>query len=317
MAEKYPLVARSKTATKWRDGWGFEVAGLSFATVILLATFTINGFAGAGDPSSFGFSNSTGNISDEYYTAVTPAGWTFSLWGIIYFGQALWILYAWTIVCRPWTKRTIFPAIYLIYSFTNICNITWLYLWGNDYIQVAFPFLFLVSISLWCSFGVQTFYLKRVASSPPNERLNEFKFDYYLSQIIVVNGIAIYATWTTIANLINLSAVLEYYGDYDGVNIGTIALSLLAFELSIYFILENIILDKLHRFVFIVYPVVIWALSGVISAQGTDERNGIFSVVLLSLTCVLLVIRCVLWIIYIFGFRPISSTKLFKYKHVV
>ncbi len=33
------------------------------------------------------FPKSTGNISDTFYTDITPAGWTFSIWGFIYTWQ--------------------------------------------------------------------------------------------------------------------------------------------------------------------------------------------------------------------------------------
>lgn len=315
MSDKSPLVSRSKcNGEGWRKGWLFEVLCLSLTTLILIATFIVNGLAAAPDPSAFGFEYNTGNVSNEFYNDVTPAGWTFSIWGLIYAAQAIWILYAWMQVFRPRANRTIFPGIYLIYAFTNTCNIIWLYLWGNGYVQAAFPFLFCLSISLWCSFGVQSFYLNRIAAKPPTDRLKEFKIDYYLTQFVVINGMVIYDTWTTVATLINLAAVIQYYGNVDGTTVGTIILSILTIEVVVYFILEAI-LDQLHRFVFIVYPVIIWALSGVLSAQGIDKRNGIFTAVLLALTCLLFVLRGIMWIIFAI-YRPQNSTRLFSYKEV-
>ena len=46
------------------------------------------------------YQSDTGNISDVYSTQITPAGWAFSIWGVIYTWQALWLLYAWTFVFR-------------------------------------------------------------------------------------------------------------------------------------------------------------------------------------------------------------------------
>jgi hypothetical protein len=38
--------------------------------------------------------SSPGDQSDKYYLEVTPAGWTFSIWGFIYAWQAAWVLYS-------------------------------------------------------------------------------------------------------------------------------------------------------------------------------------------------------------------------------
>ncbi|OPL20582.1 hypothetical protein AM593_09251, partial [Mytilus galloprovincialis] len=37
------------------------------------------------------FKNTTGDISDKYYTQITPAGWTFSIWGVIYTWQGIFM----------------------------------------------------------------------------------------------------------------------------------------------------------------------------------------------------------------------------------
>lgn len=33
------------------------------------------------------FINTTGGVSDQYSIEITPSGWTFSIWGVIYFWQ--------------------------------------------------------------------------------------------------------------------------------------------------------------------------------------------------------------------------------------
>ena len=46
------------------------------------------------------FTQSTGAVSDENYLEITPAGWTFSIWGFIYAWQVLWIAYGLSTICR-------------------------------------------------------------------------------------------------------------------------------------------------------------------------------------------------------------------------
>ncbi|TMS16843.1 hypothetical protein E3U43_014136 [Larimichthys crocea] len=65
----------------------------------------------------------------------------------------------------------------------------------------------------------------------------------------------------------------------------------------VWFILENLVLDKHVRYILITYPVVIWALTGNMDKNydvESNNRNGIFIIVLLALASVLFVFRIVL-----------------------
>ena len=46
------------------------------------------------------FKNNTGDISDKFYLNITPASWTFSIWGFIFTWQLLWIIYTLSTICR-------------------------------------------------------------------------------------------------------------------------------------------------------------------------------------------------------------------------
>ena len=311
------LIKENELPAKTKKISVLEIISLSLTSVILLATFVVNGLAASNDASKFGFKNGTINVSDEFYTEITPAGWTFSIWGIIYAWQVLWILYGWSFVFRPSFTKTITPVVYLLYGFTNICNIIWSYLWGNEYPQVAFPFIFLIAVSLWTAVGVEVVYLYK--QPPSSDHSKWFKLDFYITQIVVVNGLAIYGTWVTIATLINFSIILEYYADLNGTDVDTAALSILSFLLLLYFVLENTILDRFLRLVFIVYLVVIWALSGVLSAHFGDDdenrRNSIFTLVLLIVTIILFIIRAIMWVMFAF-FRPWITSRRHSFKPV-
>ena len=70
--------------------------------------------------------------------------------------------------------------------------------------------------------------------------------------ILPVNGMFIYATWTTIASLVNLAVVVQYSHDVSATNSGTISLSLLLAALVVYFILENTVFYRFLQYVFTV-----------------------------------------------------------------
>ena len=122
----------------------------------------------------------------------------------------------------------------------------------------------------------------------------KLNFNPNFARYLVLNGMAIYGTWITVANLINLDIVLEYYGNFTAANAGTLSLVLLGADVVIYFILENTILHEFSRYVFTVYPTFAWALSGVISAHWDEEgcgRNNFISLVLLAGSVSLLLVK--------------------------
>ncbi len=64
---------------------------LTVATFILTAIF--NALAGSGAGVGSIFESTVGNISDKYDLYITPAGFTFSIWSVIYLWIALMLLF--------------------------------------------------------------------------------------------------------------------------------------------------------------------------------------------------------------------------------
>lgn len=227
----------------------------------------------------------TGEVSDKFYIEITPAGWAFSIWGLIYLWQAAWIIYSLTLLCRTSTTEVISPVLLLIYAVSSVVNIAWLILWSRELIQASSVVLFAISFLLYGTLA--TSYL-----SVNMKTLTIPKLDFILTQVLVNNGLALYATWCTIASLINLTMAIAYFHGVDQDVACTISLVILAVEIIVWFSLENTILDKYVRYTLTIYPVVIWALSASINKNWDPaKRNSIISVILLSVACTLLVVR--------------------------
>ncbi|XP_078720098.1 uncharacterized protein LOC144936810 isoform X2 [Lampetra fluviatilis] len=217
------------------------------------------------------FRNTTGAISGRYSLGVTPAGWTFSIWGFIYAWNALWVAHTLSALCRRGQEGPLYaeasatpPAFHLIWLLNNAINVAWLFLWDAD-VQLL---------------------LKTIA---PRE--------LWLTRILAHNGLAMYATWTTIATLLNLGVVLRYDGGVSGSATDSAVLAILALEVLTWFVLEVAVLERHVRYTLTVYPVVIVALSGSVSQNYDTESpsgNDVFTVVLLGVTCALLVARLAL-----------------------
>jgi hypothetical protein len=73
-------------------------------------------------------------VANKNPLEITPAGWTFSIWGFIYTWNALWLIYGVsTIFSKDSNGNYIYqltitpPAVYIVFIINNILNIAWLY----------------------------------------------------------------------------------------------------------------------------------------------------------------------------------------------
>jgi len=314
-----------------------ETVLLVLASVGFVANIIVNVFAAGsvGDIAKFGFKNEIG----VYRTQVIPASWTFSIWGLIYAWQVLWLLYAWSFVFRPRAQRTIFWGVYPTFLLVCVAIIGWFYTWSNEYPQGALPFILLMAILLYVAIGMLTYHLYRKTKDLEEEGQ---KCDLWMTRIIVLNGLALYASWVSVASCLNVGIIIQNYtptvaalgltegsgsvaGSGNGtdgglntpldVNSGTVTLSLLALIIVVYFILENAALYKFTGFVLVVYPTIIWALAGIVQGQWNkheNPRNQIFSLVLLGVVILLASIRVVLLIVFACA-RPLVRHKKLYY----
>ncbi|CAK6969379.1 uncharacterized protein LOC128368915 [Scomber scombrus] len=261
--------------------------------VVYVAVLVINGLAGAGRGP---FHSSTGNVSALYETDITPAGWTFSIWGVIYTWLTLMVIYITLYAFRgSWAQSLLPYAFYFCWLSNMVMNMIWLVLWDRELMLAAMVILILISITNYCALFFCCFatdyYGMWLQTYHPK--------DLACLRILVQNGLALYTTWTSIASLINFSLVLHLWGVVRS-TAASASLCILFAELMGWFILENWVLDRWVRNILTVYPVVIVALVGNIFKHfnpADPTPNSIFMVVLLVLACVLLVFRIctVIW----------------------
>ncbi|XP_047446346.1 uncharacterized protein si:dkey-29d8.3 [Mugil cephalus] len=269
---------------------------------VYVVVLVFNALAGAGKAP---FYHTTGNVSARFETDITPAGWTFSIWGVIYTWLTVMVIYITSYVCRgSWAQCLLPYAFYFCWLSNMALNVTWLLLWDRALMLAALVVLILIALTnysalFFCCFAtdyyglwLQTYHRKDLACL----------------RILVQNGLALYTTWTSIASLINFSLVLHLWG-VDKSTAATASLCILFAEVVGWFILENWVLDRWVRNILTVYPVVIVALVGNIYKHfnpADPTPNSVFMVVLLVLACVLLISR-LFTVIWRNKYRPLHS----------
>lgn len=301
-----------------------EFVSLAFSTFVYLATIVINILAAE---TTLGFESLTGNVSDQYFLDITPGGWAFSIWGFIYTWQALWHIYGWSFVFRPKATRSISLVTYWLFGVANFGNITWIYLWGNYQIVAALPFIIAIPILLILSLSFTAWRTYKATSALQKNHWT--KADLWATRILVHNGIAFYATWVSIAWLLNVAIVAHYFGSLSLTDAGTLSLSLLLLEILVWFFLDIVLLDRFTRYIQSVYIVLFVATTAIVTEHWNradeEPRNHQFALALVLLAAVLQIAKIVLTIVFAFvrkikfpngksattedGETPLSPTK--------
>lgn len=266
--------------------------------VVMIASFAFNGLSGSG-PDGVIFKNSTSDLSKYFYTAITPAGWTFSIWGFIYTWQALWVIYSVINICRkgPGGKPTysnpeFIPSILLVLAATtSALGVAWLISFDRLELEIAFVALILYSLGMYASLVFS--YRALDAASPYLVQQNRTR-EIWLTRGLVHNGLGIQGTWVSVATLLNFAMVLTYSGEKVASvdDAATYALSVLTVEIAVFAFTDLVFLDRWTRYTLTPYAVLVVALSGSLSKNySAGARNSVFTIILLTAACLLAVVK--------------------------
>ncbi|KAK3873710.1 hypothetical protein Pcinc_021298 [Petrolisthes cinctipes] len=238
--------------------------------IVLTITLVFNGLAGPGSPP---FSHSTGNVSDVYFTCITPAGYTFIIWGIIYFCLVLIALYAVALLVLKVEGDPVYElggAVSIQFMCTLIINflfnIGWLFAWDDFNPTASFILLLFVAIT-----NVLALVIAAYGFSDRAEILFEKSKRLFWANILVINGLAIYVVWTIIATLLNFTIFLSYGENLVLNNVCVGVLSFLLVACIVWFIVENTLLIRGANPLLAQYLVLVWSITGVYVEQLNEE----------------------------------------------
>ncbi len=131
----------------------------------------------------------TGAISDKYPTVITPAGYAFAIWSVIYAGCVAFSIYQ--ILPAQLEK---FRAIRRVYIISCVANCAWLYFWSQEKIVLCVG----VILILLAAVGFINFKLRKTETAG----------EYWLVKV----PFGIYFGWVTAATLLNTMIALVYLG---------------------------------------------------------------------------------------------------------
>jgi hypothetical protein len=161
-------------------------------TVTLVAVIIVNGLAGAGAIGG----KSVGEVSQKYDTLITPADYAFSIWGLIYLLLVAFVGFQWWAYFKKSNLESI-DQTGSYFFISNLANITWLFLWLNEFIGLSVIVMFILLITL--------IYLSI-----------RLKLEVWDAPVRIIGfvwwPIAIYLGWIIVATVTNVATLLVSVG---------------------------------------------------------------------------------------------------------
>jgi benzodiazapine receptor len=238
--------------------------------IAFVATVIVNGLAGS--TTLLGGVN-TAEISDSNPTLITPAGYVFSIWGIIYILLGVFVIFQ----ALPSQKEKEYTKkIWWLFVLSSIVNIVWIFLWQYEILSASVILIFLLLATLIA------IYL----------RLNIGKSTVSLREKLAVHvPFSVYLGWITIASIANV-AVFLVSEKWDGFGISPETWATLIIIVAL--VITLLVLATRRDIAYGL--VIVWALTGIAVKQSGNQSIAPLTeasaiIVLLALAAVVLLSR--------------------------
>ncbi len=209
--------------------------------VAFVLTVIVNGLAGS---TTLLGGKVTADVSDLYPTLVTPAGYVFAIWGVIYILLGIFVIFQ---ALPSEAGKDYHGKIGWLFVQSSLLNVVWLFLWQFEYLSLSVVVMFLLLATLIA------IYLRLTIgkSVPLRERL------------AVHVPFSVYLGWITIASIANVAVTLVSVSwDGFGVSQETWAALILIVALVIALLVVATRKDVAYGLV------IIWASLGIAARQS-------------------------------------------------
>ena len=183
-----------------RSGNSIEQIRSALVLIATLGTIAFNWMSAAGYINGV----TPGQVSDRYPTLVTPAGYAFTIWSLIYLGLVVFSVYQ----LLP-SQIDRFRSIRSLYIASCVLNCVWIYFWHAEAIELCFAII----LGLWL---VLLIIVSKVGG-----------YRGIAETWILHAPFGIYFGWVTAAALVNFAVMLVYLGKMPAGAMGTLLGSIL------------------------------------------------------------------------------------------
>ena len=240
--------------------------------VAFIVTVAVNGLAGS---TTLLGGVTSADVSDMYPTLVTPAGFTFAIWGVIYTLLALFVVYQTLPKNRD---KPFLGQVGLLFGLSSVCNVCWLFLWHYDLITYSLVLMLGLLVSLILIY----------------RRLNIGRAVVSLKEMAFVHlPFSVYLGWISIATIANVSVALTAVS-WDGWGIPDATWAVVIVGVALVLTLAMLATRKDVAFSL----VVVWALVGILSKQSDFQ-----DIVLAAEVCIAIILLAIVAVVLVSKFK--------------
>ena len=209
--------------------------------LVTLLTITLNALANTLPFNGQG----TGEISDRFSILFVPAGYVFSIWGLIYIGLIMFTVFQ---ALNSQKENSLIEAITPAYWIANIANAVWLFLWHWEY----FPMTLIAMLTILGS--LIALYLQFGKTKSPLSS----------SEVWLVKvPFSIYLSWISVATIANFSQVLFFAG-WNGFGLSPVIWTVIMLAVAALLGILMLLREKDYAYA----AVLVWAFIGIASKQA-------------------------------------------------
>lgn len=209
--------------------------------LVTLLTITVNVLANALPLNG----QDTGEISDRFDIYFVPAGYVFSIWGLIYLGLIAFTIYQ---ALTAQKDNPLLERIYPAYWIGSIANVVWLFLWHYNVFSLTLVAMLTLLASL-------LYIYVQISKGSDNLDRNQ--------KWLVKMLFSIYLGWISVATIANVTQVLFYFG-WGGWGISAAVWAVIM--LSIATVLGLLMLWREKDIAYTL--VLVWAFIGIANSQA-------------------------------------------------
>lgn len=236
-------------------------------TLGLIITLTLNGLANALPING----KTTGELSDFYPNLFVPAGFTFSIWGVIYIFLLFFVGYQLFQAFSKYQRHDSFiNEIGGLFFLNCLANASWIVAWHYQYIFLALLLMFCILVSLILIYQKLKIGLTKVRTA--EKWLVHIPFSLYLG-------------WITVATIANVTALLVDL-DWNGFGIAPEIWTIIVLIVGTLIGLR--MLQKRGDIAFGL--VILWAYFGIISKRMSEGATFTNAIVLTAIFSMVLVV---------------------------
>lgn len=187
----------------------------------------------------------TGEISDRFDILFVPAGYVFSIWGVIYLGLLAYAIYQ---ALPSQAQNPRHERIAALFILSAAANIAWIFLWH----YLLFPLTLVAMITLLLSL-IGIYRRLRITEGPVSAA----------ERWLVRVPFSVYLGWISVATIANVSQVLFYLG-WSGWGLDDVAWAVIMLVVGV--VLAGIMAFNERDLGYVL--VFIWAYAGIGIAQA-------------------------------------------------